>query len=340
MMALTHAVISCAGISLILTTNDPMHLALAIAGSQLPDIDTSTSAIGQILFPISNWIENRYPHRSVTHSLIATIAIALLSAPLYFYFDWKTWLCLPLGHLISCFSDVFTKQGVQLFWPHPAWCISVSNPNRRLKTGGTGEYWVLAIAAAVLIAAINLSGTGGPTALVGSSLGLRSNAIETYQKSSASNHIYADLTGTFAADSSTGDGKYFIVSAEGSEFILFKDKQVFKTNQNIIPSRLTTTVGSPASSSVQTIEFDDEAFLIAPPQNVLVFVTGELLIDDPDLIKIPANPKQFEVAKLTGDKINFSYCPLEKAIALLKDQVVSGSLEAKIFTPTPDVREK
>lgn len=340
MMALTHAIISTAGISLILTTSDPIHLALAIAGSQLPDLDTSTSTIGQILFPISNWIENRYPHRSITHSLIATLAIALVSIPVYFYIDWKTWLCLPLAHLISCFSDVFTKQGVQLFWPHPAWCISVSNPNRRLKTGGTGEYWVLAIAAAVLMAAINLSGTGGPTALVGTSLGLRSNAIETYQQSSASNHIYADVTGTFAADSSTADGKYFIVAADGSEFILFKNKQVFKTNQSVIPTRLTAAVGLPASSSVQTLEFDDEAFSIAPPQNVLVFVTGELLLDDPDLIKIPANPKQFEVAKLTGDKINFSYCPLEKAIALLKDQVVSGSLEAKIFTPTPDVREK
>ena len=340
MMALTHAIISTAGISLILTTSDPIHLALAIAGSQLPDLDTSTSTIGQILFPISNWIENRYPHRSITHSLIATLAIVILASPLYFYADWKTWLCLPLGHLISCFSDVFTKQGVQLFWPHPAWCISVSNPNRRLKTGGTGEYWVLAIAAAVLIAAINLSGTGGPTALVGTSLGLRSNAIETYQQSSASNHIYADVIGKFAADSSTADGKYFIVAANGSEFILFKDKQVFKTNQSLIPTRLTAAVGLPASSSVQTLEFDDEAFSITPPQNASVFVSGELLIDDPDLIKIPANPKQFEVAKLTGDKINFSYCLLEKAIALLKDQVVSGSLEAKIFTPTPDVREK
>lgn len=335
MMALTHAIISTAGISLILTTNDPIHLALAIAGSQLPDLDTSTSTIGQILFPVSNWIESRYPHRSITHSLIATVAIVILASPLYFYFDWKTWLCLPLGHLISCFSDVFTKQGVQLFWPHPAWCISVSNPNRRLKTGGTGEYWVLAIAVAVLIAAINLSGTGGPTALVGSSLGLRSNAIETYQKSSASNHIYADVTGTFAADSSTADGKYFIVAADGSEFILFKDKQVFKTNQSLIPTRLTAAVGLPASSSVQTLEFDDEVFSIAPPQNALVFVIGELLIDDPDLIKISANPKQLEVAKLTGDKINFSYCPLEKAIALLKDQIVSGSIEAKIFSPKP-----
>jgi hypothetical protein len=180
---------------------------------------------------------------------------------------------------------------------------------------------VLAITAAVLVAAINLSVTGGPTALVGTSLGLRSNAIETYQESSASNHIYADVTKTFAADSSTADGKYFIVAAEKNELILVKNKQLFKTNQTIIPSRLTTTVGLPVSSSVQSLEFDDEVFSIAPPQNALVFVSGELLIDDPDLIKISANPKQFEFAKLTGDKINFSYCLLEKAITLLKDQI-------------------
>jgi len=342
MMAVTHAAISAAAVGLSLSTVDPGVLAIAIAASQIPDIDTSTSLIGQILWPISRWIEKRYPHRSVTHSLIFTVGLALISIALWWCYqiDVKMAIALPLGHLVACFSDTFTKAGVQLFWPSPLWCVFGLNPKRRLTTGGTGEYWVLAIAAAVLIAAINLSGTGGPTALVGTSLGLRSNAIETYQQSSASNHIYANVTGTFAADSSTADGKYFIVAADGSEFILFKKKQVFKTNQNVIPTRLTAAVGSPASSSVQTLEFDDEVFSIAPPQNTLVFVTGELLIDDPELIRIPANPKQFEVAKLTGDKINFSYCPLEKAIALLKDQVVSGSLEAKIFTPTPDVREK
>src|SRR4028118_326340 len=305
MMALTHAIISTAGISLILTTSDPIHLALAIAGSQLPDLDTSTSTIGQILFPISNWIENRYPHRSITHSLIATVAIGILASPLYFYDDWKTWLCLPLGHLISCFSDVFTKQGVQLFWPHPAWCISVSNPNRRLKTGGTGEYWVLAIAAAVLIAAINLSATGGPTALVGTSLGLRSNATELYQKNAATHHIYAEISGTFASDSSNADGKYFTVAQEGNEFVLLNKQGIFKTGMDIITSRLTAQVGKPAAASVQTLEFDEEEFAINPIPNTLVFITGTLTVDEPQSIKIATNPKQLEIAKLIGDKITF-----------------------------------
>lgn len=337
MMALTHSIIAAAGTSFILTTGNPLHLALAIAGSQLPDIDTSTSTIGQILFPISNWIEDRFPHRSVTHCFLATCAIALLSAPLYFYFDWQTWLCLPLGHLLSCFSDCFTKQGVQLFWPHPAWCISVANPNKRLQTGGTGEYWVLAIAMIALVAAINLSGIGGPTALVGSSLGLRSNATDIYQKNAASHHIYAEITGTFASDSSSADGKYFIAAGEGNEFVVVNKLGIFKTGTNIIASRLTAEVGKPAAASVQTLQFDEEEFAVAPVPNALIFLTGTLTVDEPQSIKIPANPKQLEIAKLTGDKLNFSYCPLETAVKLLNGQYITGSLEAKIFSPKPDL---
>lgn len=337
MMALTHCIVSAAGVSLLLGTASSLHLALAIAGSQLPDLDTSTSTIGQILFPISNWIEDRFPHRSITHCFLATCALALLSTPLYFYFDWRTWLCLPLGHLISCLSDVFTKQGVQFFWPNPAWCISVANPNRRIETGKPGEYWVLAVAVIALAVGIKLSGTGGPTAFVGSSLGLRSNATEIYQTNAASYHVYAQINGTFASDSSSADGKYFIAAGEGNEFVLVNKLGAFKTGTNIITSRLTAEVGKRAAASVQTLEFDEEEFAVTPVPNTLILVTGTLTVDEPQLIKIPANPKQLEIAQLTGDKLNFSYCPLETAIKLLSGQYITGSLEAKIFSPKPDL---
>jgi inner membrane protein len=75
-MSITHACIALAGTTLLLNTAHPLPLGLAILGSQLPDIDTSTSLIGQICFPISHWIEDRYPHRTLTHSLLATAAIA------------------------------------------------------------------------------------------------------------------------------------------------------------------------------------------------------------------------------------------------------------------------
>ena len=86
MMAITHAAISTAGVSLLLGTANPLPLALAVLGSQLPDVDTTTSVIGQIAFPVSSWIEDHYPHRSVTHSglwprLVRNWAIRLKAIP-------------------------------------------------------------------------------------------------------------------------------------------------------------------------------------------------------------------------------------------------------------------
>lgn len=116
-MSITHATIATAGTSLILGTADPLALFLSLVGSQLPDIDTSNSTIGKIFFPISNWIEERYPHRTITHSLLATLGIAALSLAIgYLTQNISVWAALPLGHLLACFSDCFTKQGVQLFF--------------------------------------------------------------------------------------------------------------------------------------------------------------------------------------------------------------------------------
>ena len=118
---------------------------MAILGSKIPDIDTTTSTIGlhsngcKIFYPISSRIEDRFPHRSVTHSLLATAGITAVSLGVNYFLlhgSIKAAIALPLGHLLACFSDTFTKQKVHLFYPEPVWVISVSNPRRRLKTGG------------------------------------------------------------------------------------------------------------------------------------------------------------------------------------------------------------
>lgn len=340
MMSITHSTIATAGSSLILGTADPLPLALAILGSQLPDLDTTQSLIGQICYPISSWIEDRFPHRSITHSLLATATLMALSVGIGQFWlgvGWKVALALPLGHLLSCISDCFTKQGVQLFWPEPAWCVSVSNPRRRLMTGGAGELWVLAVASACLCLGVYFASGGGVTAKVTQGLGLRDGAIATYNQSAASQQIWANIEGVYASDSSKADGKYFVVATEGSEFVLANKVGVFKTGTNIISSRLTVEVGKPASASVQTLTFDEEEFAVTPLQNVLIFLTGTLTIDEPQLIKIPINPKQLEIAKITGDKIAFNHCPLETTIKLLSGQYITGSLEAKIFSPKPDL---
>ena len=198
MMSVTHCAIAAAGTSLILGTGQPLPLGLAILGSQLPDLDTTESTIGKIFFPISSWIEDRFPHRSITHSLLATAGIAAVSLLVnHFFLPWdiRIAIALPLGHLLSCFSDTFTKQGVQLFYPNPAWAISVSNPRRRLKTGGAGELWVLGISIALLTFGIYLANGGGITQKVSQNLGLRDGIVRIYNENASTNKVYARIAG-------------------------------------------------------------------------------------------------------------------------------------------------
>ena len=340
MMSVTHCTIAAAGTSLILGTAAPLPLGLAILGSQLPDLDTTTSTIGKIFFPLSSWIEDRFPHRSITHSLLATAGIAavsLLVNHFWLHGDIRIALALPLGHLLSCFSDTFTKQGVQLFYPNPAWAISVSNPRRRLKTGGAGELWVLGISIALLCFGIYLANGGGLTQKVSQNLGLRDGIVRVYNENASTNKVYASITGYWTSDRTPADGKYLIIGNEGKEFVVSNGKGIYKTGEQIITSKVTTVVGEVARTEIRNLTFNDED-AIAPLQelrtaypNADLYLTGELTVDFPEDIKIPLEPNQMVTAQLVGSRVKFDYCSLERAIALLKEQYAVGTVEVRIL---------
>ncbi len=340
MLAITHAAITSAGTSLILGTADPLLLGLSIIGSQLPDLDTTTSTIGKIFFPISSWIEDRFPHRTITHSLLATAAIAVVSLSVNHFWlhgSLKTAIALPLGHLLACFSDTFTKQGVQLFYPEPVWAISVSNPRRRLKTGGAGELWVLGIAIALLILGIYLANGGGITQKVSQNLGLRDGIVQVYNENAATHHVYASITGYWASDRTNADGKYLIIGNEGKEFIVTDGKGIYKTGEQIITSKVTTTVGEVATTEIKNLTFNDEDPIPALREiqqnypNSDVFVSGDLAVDFPEDVKIPIESKQMVTASLVGSRVKFDYCDLDGAIALLREQYAVGTVEVRIL---------
>ncbi len=340
MMSITHCAIASAGTSLILGTADPLFLGLSIIGSQLPDIDTTTSTIGKIFFPISSWIEDRYPHRTITHSLLATVAITAVSFLVTYFvtknIDFRTAIALPLGHLLSCFSDTFTKQGVQLFYPDPAWAISVSNPRRRLKTGGAGELWVLGGAIALLILGIYFANGGGITQKVSQNLGLRDGIVRIYNENAATNKVYASITGYWASDRTNADGKYLIIANEGKEFVVTDGRGIYKTGQQIITSKVTITVGEAATTEIRNLTFNDESAIASLEElqraypGADIYLTGELGVDFPEDIKIPIESKQMVTAQLVGSRVKFSYCGLERAISLLREQYVVGNVEVRI----------
>ena len=157
MMSVTHAVLSVSLTSIVLGTANFEVLAIAAhreadpcgIASLLPDIDTSKSSIGRLFLPISRWIETRTVHRGITHSFFATGVLTLMTyplAPLGYAYLWKA---LILGYFWGWFADVFTKSGVEAFYPSRGRLIIPRNPKLRLGTRSRAEWFLLMVLVAI-----------------------------------------------------------------------------------------------------------------------------------------------------------------------------------------------
>jgi inner membrane protein len=131
--------LAVAATSLVLGTADPMVLSLSAVCSQLPDVDTTKSFSGRILFPLSSYLEKRFAHRSITHSFLALSFFAVLIFPVTF-FGYQYYLGMISGYFWGFFGDVFTKSGVALFYPSKVRAICPANPRLRLSTGSSAEW--------------------------------------------------------------------------------------------------------------------------------------------------------------------------------------------------------
>ena len=119
-----------------------LYCVATTVGSLLPDIDMKSSQMGKLLPFISKFISTHFKHRTLTHSLlsIAFFFILMSFAPLLnvgqdFYIILTCGLM--IGHISHIVLDLFTHQGVCLFYPCK---IKIKLAN--FKTGAKGERFV------------------------------------------------------------------------------------------------------------------------------------------------------------------------------------------------------
>lgn len=120
----------------------PVAMALLAFGfgSLLPDIDSEESTLGRYVPFISRVI----PHRTITHTIWAVIALVCLA----WYADSVYLYALALGYAVHIAEDSFSKQGICWFYPvlgkyDTFGSGAVKKRGRKTtfayKTGGTGE---------------------------------------------------------------------------------------------------------------------------------------------------------------------------------------------------------
>lgn len=116
----------------------PWYVTTALVAAALPDIDNTQSPIGRMVGPLAYWINKRYGHRTITHSLPALVVLSLCfafteraikeEAVLVWFFFW--------GYLSHIVLDMCTIQGVKLFYPfYKSSAVIPGDPQYRFETG-------------------------------------------------------------------------------------------------------------------------------------------------------------------------------------------------------------
>lgn len=125
---------------------------LAAVSGLLPDLDKRHGIVGRLFPWLSEPLEYRFGHRTLTHSLLACMALALLLWPLLPY---GVWLAVVAGYASHPLADMMTPAGVGWFWPARWRCVLPGNERYRMRAMGWGE---LVFAASLIATTIPLLG--------------------------------------------------------------------------------------------------------------------------------------------------------------------------------------
>jgi len=197
---------------------------LAILLSNLPDIDTAASHIGRLLLPLSRFIESRFGHRTVTHSLIALLPFAL---SIIFFGDigkWAMWFY--ASHL---FLDMIVggKTGIPLLYPnHTQFYILEVEPQ------STGEKVICGLLGATLLASFLLNPESlNPSRLLHAETGNFKFALDDANQWRGHYRTFLQVEGVWDADSRPESGTFEVIDIDGEQLTLTDGERVFTAGQ-------------------------------------------------------------------------------------------------------------
>lgn len=116
----------------------PTYLMTIVVASMLPDVDHTKSPIGTLLYPLARLISRRYGHRTITHTLVATILLTTIAAGLSHQLTGtgvygSIFFLAYFSHLIL---DMLTVMGIPLFYPFSKQpCFMPGDPKLRFESG-------------------------------------------------------------------------------------------------------------------------------------------------------------------------------------------------------------
>jgi inner membrane protein len=161
----------------------PAAILTVLIGSILPDIDSPRSPVAWAFGPLSKWINIKFGHRTITHSIWALCGTTLLFKVLFSVFGFHAlfWFIAYFSH---CLFDMLTVQGVPFLFPvlKNRWVLP-SDPTLRFNTGDTKAESITFASFILLGVTLQPLMTNGFWTTYNSSFGTQKHLSSEFQKS-------------------------------------------------------------------------------------------------------------------------------------------------------------
>lgn len=340
-MGLTHLLISGTATSLVLGTARPDLILVGAVAGLGPDVDISDSPAGRVFPWVANYLERRFPHRSCTHSLMASAALAVISYSLVVlgHIPREFAHAVSIGYFAGYFADCFTKAGIELFWPSPVRAVCPGNRQLRLQTGSPIEYIVVILLLALAILIFNINFHGGMLTQFNHLLASPTGVEQLYNQEGSNHLLVAHIEGVHHRDRSPVKGDFWIIDTKGKDFIVQSTTggEIYQAgiepDAQLLVERITADLDRGATTTIEPVRLQEQQVLdgLMPfhRATAMVFVSGELTIDDAESVQLPSDPYQFPTIRVTGNSVALESAPLMTVNSTLGEQFATGQLLLK-----------
>jgi inner membrane protein len=333
---------------------------LCSIGSLSPDLDNSKSWLGRIFPFISKPIENKFSHRTLTHSLLAIVfiwSIAVLVKILFFTGNFNP-LAFAIGYTSHILIDCASVQGVKILYP-----FSMRNAVFPFDTQQPEAYRIIVGSKADLALGFVFVFLTIPFAYISFKTHTKivreiqrdiNSAVRSYNELSKNFICWARLEGINTTTEDKLKGDYLIISAEKQNMLLIKEgsltlsvgKDNFKND--IFTADILTIPKGKARLEIKNLSIQNQTLGNAIDLNdSLLFISGEIEFYEP-LEPIQPPPTKFEFFKQTTDhkiKLNMTTTQFLKSLNLQDKIIKSAKLTLKkiyletLPAPTPAVAD-
>jgi inner membrane protein len=291
-------------------------LAVTVA-SVLPDIDTGSSFIGRVLPLLTRFIERRFGHRTLTHSLpFAALLSVLFLVPLLAGID--LFACLLAGWVSHSLLDTCTPNGVRLFYPFSdVRCVfpfDGNSPHRfRVATGSKIDRALGVLFFSACLPAFYVAHQGYERFIRVTQHTIES-AVRDYEGYARSSFVFASMD---ARDQLSGEqlkGSFQVVGALNPHALVFKgpDGRLHTVGRDFesdySADNIICVKGEPARATVRNVEMNCEflgGLAVSDDTSGESFFFGEVVTAG-DLL-IPARLRRFSTVTGSGKRIRMNY---------------------------------